>query len=423
MATAWKRAPGAVEDLRSLADELGAQLDEVIEQAQIERRFVDDPASSVRMITWDQWKWGFPAESMPARRAAAQSLDRWEELARRLLEAAAPGVVDDFDEHRDVLRAPVDLSSSAKGPGTADRAAAGAHVRSALAAQMQLLEAVLGSDVAAELWLIPDTNALLVSPALEEWEGDTPATIVIVPQVMRELDKHKLHHPNPEIQKRAQKLIRRFEEYSRRGDTLEQAVPLVGKLTYRDVVVDADMGSTLPWLRADNADDRILASVLELRWYHPHRSITLVTEDQILRNKARRARVPTDRAPKSTHADDGVRTGRGRRRPIVRVKNVWVEPRRPSSRPRSMPPLDILVIELVNLGDVSALDTTGTAYFHPHGDDMRTPLQTFQMPALEPHGTWRLESVLALPPPGVVNAQSASIEGVSHDPDGNQHPF
>jgi hypothetical protein len=45
----------------------------------------------------------------------------------------------------------------------------------------------------------------LTNPALEEWEGDLPATIVIVPQVMRELDRHKLHHPKPDLQEKARK--------------------------------------------------------------------------------------------------------------------------------------------------------------------------------------------------------------------------
>jgi PIN domain len=423
MPKTWTRAPGAVEDLRSLAVDLPTQLDAVIAQARIERRFEEDPASPVRIVTWDLWKWGFPADATPARRAAGRLLDRWVELARRLLAAAAPETVADFDEHVSVLQAPVDLSSSADGPGAADSAVATARVQAGLAAQLELLEGVLGTDAGEALWLVPDTNALLTNPALEEWEGDLPATIVIVPQVMRELDRHKLHHPKPELQEKARKLIRLFEEYSRRGDTLEEAVPVTGKLTYRDVVIDADMRTTLPWLRPDNADDQILASVLELRWHHPHRSITLVTEDQVLRNKARRARVSTDRAPKPGRAQEGVRPGRGRQRPIVKVKNAWVEQRWPPGRARSMPPLNILVIELVNIGERSAVDATGTAYFHPHSNDTRMTLQTFQMPALEAGGTWHLEHTLSLPPAGIVNAQSASIEGTCHDIEGNECPL
>jgi PIN domain len=419
----WNRAPGAVEDLRVLAEELGGQLDAVISQARIERRFEDDANSAVRMVAWDVWKWSFPAEATPARRAAAQLLDRWVDLARRLLAAAAPETVADFDEHISVLRAPVDLSSSADGPGAAESAAAAAHIQAGLAEQVQLLEGVLDVENAAELWLVPDTNALLMNPALEEWDGDEPATIVIVPQVMRELDRHKLHHSNADVREKARKLIRRFDEYSRRGDTLEESVPLAGKLTYRDVVVDPDMCTTVPWLRADNADDQILASVLELRWHHPHRSITLVTEDQLLRGKARRARIATDRAPRPAHEEEQSRPARGRQRPILKVKNAWVEQRWPPQRPRSMPPLNILIVELVNIGEGSAADGTGTLYFHPYGNGTRMTLQSFHMPAVEGRGTWRLEHTLSMTPPGVVNAQNASIEGACHDIDGNEYPL
>jgi hypothetical protein len=423
MSKTWMRAPGAVQDLRSLAGELGAQFDAVIAQARIERRFEDDPDSPVQIITWDVWKWGFPVETTPARRAAAQLLDRWTELAHRLLAAAAPETVAEFDQHISVLEAPVDLSSSGRGPGAPDADQAADRVRDSLAAQVHLLNEILCEEPEEDLWLVPDTNALLANPALEEWQGDDPATIVIVPQVMRELDRHKLHHPNPDIRDRARKLVRRFEEFSRRGDTVEEAVPLAGKLKYRDVVVDADMRTTLPWLRPDNADDQILASVLELRWHHPHRSITLVTEDQVLRNKARRARIPTDRAPKPARAEERPRPASNRRLPIVKVKNAWVEQRWPPNRPRSMEPLNILVVELVNIGERSAVDATGTLYFHPHSNDTRTTLQTFQMPALESGGRWPLEHTLSLPPPGIVNAQSASIDGTCHDTDGNEYPL
>jgi PIN domain len=423
MSKAWMRSPGAVEDLRVLAGELGGQLDAVIAEARIERRFEDDPHSPVQIVGWDNWKWGFPDETTPARRAAATLLDRWTELAHRLLAAAAPETVADFDQHISVLEAPVDLSSAADGPGVADAESAAARVRASLAAQVNLLDAILGEDADDVLWLVPDTSALLTNPALEEWEGQEPATIVIVPQVMRELDRHKLHHPNPDIQDRARKLVRRFEEFSRRGHTLEEAVPLAGKLTYRDEIVDANMTTTLPWLRADNADDQILASVLELGWHHPHRSITLVTEDQLLRGKARRARVATDRAPKQVGDGPRTRPRRGRQRPIIKVKNAWVAQRWPPPRPRSMPPLNILVVELVNVGERSAVDGTGTLYFHPHTNDTRMTLQTFQMPALEARGTWRLDHTLSLPPAGVVNAQSASIDGTCHDTDGNEYPL
>ena len=48
----------------------------------------------------------------------------------------------------------------------------------------------------------------------------------------------------------ALKVSRQIEELDRRGDTFS-GVPLVGKLSYRDIAVTADMGSTLPWLRAE----------------------------------------------------------------------------------------------------------------------------------------------------------------------------
>jgi hypothetical protein len=423
MSKVWNRVPGAAAELHGLAVELADQLELVLTQAQVRERFRNDPSSSVVVISADPWEWVFPAESTPSRLAAARLLDRWLGLGRRLLSAAAPETVADFDRQEGVLRSPVDLSSTARGPEAPHSQGAAERVRAALAAQVRLTEMVVGEHQAAgELWLVPDTNALLTNPALEEWEGEEPATIVIVPQVMREVDRHKLHHPNPNVQAKATQLVRRFEEYGRRGDTLEEAVPLSGTLRYRDVAVDADVRASLPWLRPDNPDDQILASVLELRWHNPNRPVTLVTEDRNLRNKARHARIPTDRAPKPSREADANRSST-RQRPIVKVKSVRVEQRWPPQRPRSLPPLYVLAIELVNVGERSAIDATGTASFHPSGDAARAPLGAFQMPALEPRGTWMLEYTLGLPPPTVVTATSASIEGICQDTDGNEYPL
>jgi hypothetical protein len=421
----WKRVAGAAAELRVLADELSERLNLVLAQAGVRERFRNDPSSPVVVITGDPWAWVFTPESLPVRQSATQLLDRWEELGRRVLSAIAPETVDDFARHEPVLRAPLDLSDGADGPGAPEPAGAAQYVREALAAQVGVMDRVLGADVAAEmLWLVPDTNSLLKTPALELWEGDQPVTIVIVPQVMRELDGHKLHHRNPDVRAKAQELIRRFDGYGRRGDTFD-GVTIVGSLTYRELAVDADVHTSLSWLRPEHADDQLLASVLELRWQNPRVAVTLVTEDRNLRNKARLAQIATDRAPTPTvPSQQRPASTRAGQRPIVRVKSVRVAQRRPASPlGESQRPLNILVVDLVNVGERSAFDAVGMAQFHPWGDGGRTPLGSFQMPALEAGGTWTVEFTLALPPPGTVTALSVTIEGTCHDVEGSEHPL
>ncbi len=85
---------------------------------------------------------------------------------------------------------------------------------------------------------MPDTSALYANPALEEWDDGSPATLVIVPQVIRELDKHKAHHPAEDVRRKAVSLIKRLENIGQRGDTF-RGVKLAGKLTLREVATDA----------------------------------------------------------------------------------------------------------------------------------------------------------------------------------------
>lgn len=113
-------------------------------------------------------------------------------------------------------------------------------------------------------------------------------TVVLVPQVLRELDSLKMR---PGVGEKAAGVIRRIKEYARRGDTFS-GVPLAPRLRLREVAVDADMTTTLSWLRAQHGDDELLASVLELRWTDLSSVVAIATRDRNLQNKARMARVP-----------------------------------------------------------------------------------------------------------------------------------
>jgi predicted ribonuclease YlaK len=137
----------------------------------------------------------------------------------------------------------------------------------------------------AESLLAPDTNAFIARPDLEAWElGSDPWTIVVLPQVIRELDGLKMR-PD-EVGKKAIKAIKRFKEYGRRGDTFN-GVPIAGKLSLREIAVDANMALSPSWLRAEHADDQFLAGALELKWRYLTSSVLIVTGDRNLQNKAR----------------------------------------------------------------------------------------------------------------------------------------
>jgi len=88
--------------------------------------------------------------------------------------------------------------------------------------------------------VIPDTNALLFNPELQEWSFELVRQFIIVllPTVLSELDKLKMDHRSESVRPKAEKLIRQIKEYPRRGrltnkvtlvrnriDTLRESTP------------------------------------------------------------------------------------------------------------------------------------------------------------------------------------------------------
>jgi hypothetical protein len=151
----------------------------------------------------------------------------------------------------------------------------------------------------AECFLIPDTNAFYAQPALELWEfEECPRfTVVLTPAALTELDRHKDHHPNPAVMKKAAKLVRQIGEYRRRG-RLVDGVPLnQPRSRLMAWPRDPDMNRSLPWLSRESADDRLLASAIEIARARALSPVAVVTRDLNLQNKCELARMPFLRAP------------------------------------------------------------------------------------------------------------------------------
>jgi hypothetical protein len=140
--------------------------------------------------------------------------------------------------------------------------------------------------------VVPDTNALYINSKLESWTFPDASefTIMILPSVLSDLDKHKMFHTNPHVRDKAKVLINRLKEYFRRGE-IEKGVPVIKGVRMASVAIEPDMDQTLPWLKRDNEDDRLLASFLEVMRSRPRSAVVLVTADINLQNKARYARV------------------------------------------------------------------------------------------------------------------------------------
>jgi len=147
--------------------------------------------------------------------------------------------------------------------------------------------------------VVADTSAFVANPNLNDWRFDwcDSFTIIFVPTVLAELDQMKITHRNEDVRTKAEGVIRRIKELARRGD-LHIGVPVLkNTITARSVAVEPNMSETLPWLNATINDDRFLASVIEIIRENVRSTVTIVTGDGNLVNKAGFARIPYREPP------------------------------------------------------------------------------------------------------------------------------
>lgn len=142
--------------------------------------------------------------------------------------------------------------------------------------------------------LIPDTNALLINPKLEDWyfSDFSLFTIILTPTILSEIDSLKINHRNEDIRRKSLSLINQIKEYRRRGK-LNEGVPVKkDKIYLKTLALEPNIKDSLPWLDENNNDDRFLSSVIEVMRQNIKSTVYLVTSDINLQNKAEYATIP-----------------------------------------------------------------------------------------------------------------------------------
>ncbi len=157
---------------------------------------------------------------------------------------------------------------------------------------------------------IAEDYSLVRTRALDTWRAPTGErfTIVLVPTVVKEVDTHKADERNPTRRSKAQRLVRQFGEYRRRG-RLTEGVTLVANISQvAAIAVEPRMSDSLAWLDPSDPDDRLLASAIEVMRQNVQASVVVVTRDVNLQNKLEFARLPflhpRDIAPAEGSTDD-----------------------------------------------------------------------------------------------------------------------
>jgi hypothetical protein len=284
-------ARSRLEILRHLAQSARDRLVALVQASSIET-FQNEPGSGVVFIPINRHSWNpLPRDAVPLLGEARRATDIWLSAVRLVVVSAAVEHLPEVDEHADMLLQVVLRNADARGPPAGSLAEVTDAIGDTVAAQLALIEGLPGSVESPATLVVPDTNALLHDPAIEDWAvGDEPASIVICHQVTAELDAKKMSANRP-VAEKATQLIRRFKEYARRGDTFEGVV-LAGKRSLRELPFSPDISQMPDQLDVDHADDRILATALHLSALHLSSRVVLVTRDRNLQNKARFWRLP-----------------------------------------------------------------------------------------------------------------------------------
>jgi len=161
------------------------------------------------------------------------------------------------------------------------------------AAKLHAVVSVLSAGPREQLILVPDTNSLLGSAdptAYRSISAQKSFEFLLLPTVLSELDELKILHRNQEVRDKAKKIITRIKGWRAQGPLLDGV--LVDKtITVRALHNEPKVADSLSWLDADNADDRIIASVLDIQANSPSAHVILVTGDINLQNKADAAMI------------------------------------------------------------------------------------------------------------------------------------
>jgi rRNA-processing protein FCF1 len=147
--------------------------------------------------------------------------------------------------------------------------------------------------------LVIDTNSLVRVPDFSKYRaiiGDDSFQIILVPTVLAELDKLKIVHREATFRDKVNSVITRIKGLRNQGSLLKGVV-IHKNITVSMLPVEPDFSRTLRWLDPNNADDRVIATALEVQNFHPAANVFLVTSDINLQNKAEMANLPYREPP------------------------------------------------------------------------------------------------------------------------------
>ena len=156
-----------------------------------------------------------PLETKRLQSRLNQDLNWFLAFARALLLSQPIDIQRTIDQAERALRDIVEQNHLTWHSGTAEAQ------KAAKKAISDLVQAISYLHDPAEnaIILVPDTNALIYSPAIQNWTFDDiqEFELLLTPALLSELDLLKTEHRNQDVRNKAQEIIRQIKEYRRRG--------------------------------------------------------------------------------------------------------------------------------------------------------------------------------------------------------------
>jgi rRNA-processing protein FCF1 len=265
---------------------------------------INTPGSSVISISpyGDQYWDKLPTEGKQVQAQLLPKIDRFMELVI-VLTKSLPG-----DTQRELQSTLIDIRSAIE----QNRPTLWKTQAEAIDGFRKLISRVISTftdyykNSSDEVLAVPDTNAFLTSPDIERWRFELvdKFDIILTPTVLSELDKIKIHHKNQDVRDKANKIIRKIKEYRRRGSLHEGIIIVKDHIGLRAIATDPKMSESLSWLNANNKDDCLLATSIEIIQSNLGARVFIVTGDINMQNKAELAGIPFVEIP-----DDNLASG------------------------------------------------------------------------------------------------------------------
>jgi len=260
------------------------------------KEFRNDPHSHVILVT-PSYYWGETNEQQKIiQMQLVRKFSDWIQHFRFLFSNASHEINQQIDETQKFVTSWVEKESSWDVPSKIQDAKS--LFKEKVKVFYDLLN-LLETTEKHEIIIVPDTNSLIAVPDVAQYAdvaGHPKYTIIIVPTVLAELDKLKVIHREQVFRDKVNSVIKRIKGLRTQGSLLT-GVTVNKTVTVKMIATEPSFENTLKWLNRDNADDRIIASVLEIQRENPSSLIILSTSDINLQNKAEMANLSFAETP------------------------------------------------------------------------------------------------------------------------------